>query len=134
ANQRMRNHSAAQGPAATNRNATYDSTETKAAANATAGRPATARGRHLSQPDAASPPSPMAASTTASMRLTVSVLATTNIDRKRNQTTSNAMRLPPARNAHASSRHATGPVVIGRGIATSGATPGTLRSSPEAFD
>src|SRR6202043_3463893 len=86
ANQRMRDHSAAHGPAATNRNATYDSTETKAAANATAGRPATARGRHLSQPDAASPPSPMAASTTASMRLTVSVLATTNIDSKRNQT------------------------------------------------
>src|SRR5216684_2685191 len=38
ANQRMRDHSAAHGPVATNRNATYDSTETKRAAKATDGR------------------------------------------------------------------------------------------------
>src|SRR5712692_9932416 len=94
------------------------------------------------------------------MRLTVSVLATTNIDKKRNQTTSKAMRAPPARNAHASSRHAmgrlaTGPLTTGRlatgplttgplatgslaadrlGIGPTGATSGRLWSSPAACD
>ena len=52
-------------------------------------------------------------STTASIRLSASVLATTNIDRNLNQTTSKREQSAPVRNAQASSRHATGRFVSG---------------------
>src|SRR2546425_715341 len=50
------------------------------------------------------PPAAIPASTTASIRLTVSVLATTNIDKKRNHTTSSAIKVPPIRAAQLNSR------------------------------
>ncbi len=48
------------------------------------------------------PPRPIAASTTASIRLAASVVLSTYIDRNRNHTTSSASSVPPERNAQTS--------------------------------
>src|SRR5262245_19662748 len=106
ANQRIRCHSPAWVPAVRTWNISYDTAEAQPAASATAGMAVGASGRHLSQPDAARPPRPIAASTAASITLAARVLLVTNIDRNRNHRISSASRLPPARNAPASGRHA----------------------------
>src|SRR6202030_2401162 len=63
-------------------------------------------GQRCSRLEPASPPRPIPPSTVANTRLSAIVSTTTNIDRKRSQMTSRAMRLPPARKAHASNRQA----------------------------
>src|SRR5262245_61849538 len=128
ANQRMRYHSAAHGPAARNRKVPYDAAVTPAATNATTARCSNAPGRRRSIALPASPPSPIPLSTTASTKLIASVLDTTKSDRKRVQTTSSASRLAPATNAHASKRHSPG----GRIAATEGITERS--SSRSAWD
>src|SRR5690349_12395006 len=65
-----------------------------------------ASSRRPTQRDAQKLPVAMEISTTASIRLTANVLATTNIERKRNQTTSSAMKMPPVRQAHVSNDQA----------------------------
>src|SRR3954451_14326057 len=105
-NHRIRYQSAVQVSLPARPNHLYDATRTTLLPSAVSGRYNPGSPRRRSTTAAARPPSAIAISTTASINATARLLFTTNIERKRNHTTSSAINAAPARNDAASSRTA----------------------------
>src|SRR3954465_9841087 len=97
-NHRIRYQSAVQVSLPARPNHPYDATRTTLLASAVSGRYKPGSPRRRSRTAAARPPSAIAISTTASINATARLLFTTNIERKRNHTTSSAINAAPARN------------------------------------
>src|SRR5947208_10478706 len=100
ANQTTRVHRPTWAPLVNTPKPPYDTTHARPAVNAIVAIDSAANDRRFSHAAALRAPSAMPASTTASITLMTSVVVSTNIERKRNQITSRASSVNPARKAH----------------------------------